>query len=60
MPSKNHFSTLYLSAPDVIELVQRKGVEACLRGIADYIRPTFCAGARSTNPHVWPATRATA
>src|SRR3989344_4496378 len=35
MPSKNHFSTLYLSAPDVIELVQRKGVEACLRGIAD-------------------------
>ena len=41
MPSKNHFSTLYLSAPDVIELVQRKGVEACLRGIADYILADF-------------------
>ena len=41
MPSKNHFSTLYLSAPDVIELVQRKGVEACLRGIADYIQSDF-------------------
>ena len=41
MPSKNHFSTLYLSAPDVIELVQRKGVEACLRGIADYIQADF-------------------
>ena len=41
MPSKNRFSTLYLSAPDVIELVQRKGVEACLRGIADYILADF-------------------
>lgn len=41
MPSKNHFSTLYLSAPDVIELVQRKGVEACLCGIADYIQSDF-------------------
>ncbi|WP_306553710.1 ornithine cyclodeaminase [Acidovorax sp.] len=41
MPSKNHFSTLYLSAPDAIELVQRKGVEACLRGIADYIQSDF-------------------
>lgn len=41
MPSKNHFSTLYLSAPDVIELVQRKGVEDCLLGIADYIQSDF-------------------
>ncbi|QLA82634.1 ornithine cyclodeaminase [Acidovorax sp. JMULE5] len=41
MPSKNHFSTLYLSAPDVVELVQRKGVEAFLRGIADYIQSDF-------------------
>ena len=41
MPSKNHLSTLYLSAPDVFELVQRKGVEACLRGIADYIQSDF-------------------
>jgi ornithine cyclodeaminase len=41
MPSKNHFSTLYLSAPDVIELVQRKGVEACLRGMADYLHADY-------------------
>ncbi|WP_298213789.1 ornithine cyclodeaminase [Acidovorax sp.] len=41
MPSKNHFSTLYLSAPDVIALVQRKGIEQCLRGIADNIEADF-------------------
>ena len=41
MPSKNHFSTLYLSAPDVIALVQRKGVEACLRGMADYLHADY-------------------
>ena len=41
MPSKNHLSTLYLSAPDVIELVQRKGVEACLRGMADYLHADY-------------------
>lgn len=41
MPSHHHFSTLYLSAPDVIDMVQRKGVEACLRGVADYIHADF-------------------
>ena len=35
------FSTLYLSAPDVIALVRRKGIEACLRGIADNIHADF-------------------
>ncbi|MBW8464970.1 ornithine cyclodeaminase [Acidovorax sp.] len=37
MAAPQHFSTLYLSAPDVIALVQRKGIEPCLRGIADCI-----------------------
>ena len=41
MATPQHFSTLYLSAPDVIALVQRKGTEACLRGIADYIHADF-------------------
>ena len=41
MATPQHFSTLYLSAPDVIALVQRKGIEACLRGIADYIQADF-------------------
>lgn len=41
MTAPQHFSTRYLSAPDVIALVQRKGVEPCLRGIADYIHADF-------------------
>ncbi|HVL46886.1 MAG TPA: ornithine cyclodeaminase, partial [Acidovorax sp.] len=41
MATPQHFSTLYLSAPDVIALVQRKGIESCLRGIADYIQADF-------------------
>jgi len=41
MASPAHFSTLYLSAPEVIALVQRKGVEACLRGIADNLHADF-------------------
>ena len=41
MATPQHFSTLYLSAPDVIALVPRKGIEACLRGIADYIQADF-------------------
>ena len=41
MASHHHSSTLYLSAPDVIALVQRKGVEACLRGMADYLQADF-------------------
>ncbi len=41
MATPQHFSTLYLSAPDVIALVQRKGIESCLRGIADYIHDDF-------------------
>ena len=41
MATPQHFSTLYLSAPDVIALVQRKGIESCLRGIADSIHADF-------------------
>ena len=41
MASKTSLSTLYLSAPDVIALVQRKGVAQCLQGIADCIAQDF-------------------
>ena len=41
MHSPQHTSTLYLSAPDVIELVRRRGVESCLRGMADYLHADF-------------------
>ena len=41
------FSTLYLSAPDVVDLVRRTGIEACLRGIADNIHADFL---RAFNP----------
>ena len=34
-------STLYLSAPATIDLVRRRGVEACLRGIAGNIQADF-------------------
>ena len=34
-------STLFLSAADVVELVQRLGVAACLRGMADNIHADF-------------------
>ena len=46
--SRRHFLTsntavspLYLSAPTVVELVQRKGLKACLTGIADFIQADF-------------------
>ena len=41
MHSPQPTSTLYLSAPDVIELVRRRGVESCLRGMADYLHADF-------------------
>ena len=34
-------STLYLSAPEAVELVRRKGLAACLSGIADCITEDF-------------------
>ena len=33
--------TLYLSAPDMVRLIQRKGLNACLRGVADRIAQDF-------------------
>ena len=40
-PHAPAFSTRYLSAPDVIELVRRLGIEHCLRGIAGNIQADF-------------------
>ncbi len=33
--------TLYLSAPDMVRLIQRKGLAACLRGVAERIAQDF-------------------
>lgn len=33
--------TLFLGADDVAEIVRRRGIEACLRGMAQYIRADF-------------------
>lgn len=40
-PRTSSFSTLYLSAQDVVDLVRRKGVAACLEGIADNLQADF-------------------
>lgn len=40
-PPSRHTDTLYLSAPAVVELVRRKGLEACLHGIASNIEADF-------------------
>ena len=36
-----HPQTLYISAPDAMELVRRLGIGPCLRGMADYVRADF-------------------
>lgn len=41
MKAAAHTSTLYLSAPDVIRLVQRKGLRACMAGVAERIERDF-------------------
>ena len=40
-PTKPDTSTHYLSAPDMVRLVQRKGLPACLMGIAERIEHDF-------------------
>ena len=37
----NTVHPLYLSAPDAVDLVRRKGLKACIAGIADNIREDF-------------------
>ena len=39
--SSNQPQTLYISAPDAIELVRRLGIGPCLRGMADYVQADF-------------------
>ena len=41
LPLGEHASTLFLSVPHAVELVRRKGLVTCLRGIADAIRADF-------------------
>lgn len=41
VPSTNVPSTVYLSAPDMVRLVQRKGLSACIAGIAGRIEQDF-------------------
>ena len=40
-PLGEHASTLFLSVPHAVELVRRKGLVTCLRGIADAVRADF-------------------
>ncbi len=41
MPANPYPSTVYISAPDMIRLVQRKGLSACIAGVADRITAEF-------------------
>ena len=41
MPSNAYPTTLYLSAPEMIRLVQRKGISACIAGVAQRIEREF-------------------
>ena len=41
MRTHKHPTTVYISAPDMIRLVQRKGLSACIAGIAERIERDF-------------------
>ena len=40
-PAKPSVATLYLSATEMVRLIQRKGLRECLSGMADYIGADF-------------------
>ena len=40
-PHHHHPATLYLSAPDMVRLVRRKGLSACIAGVAERIEREF-------------------
>ena len=46
-PLGEHASTLFLSVPHAVELVRRKDLVTCLRGIADAIRHAIPAGSHA-------------
>jgi ornithine cyclodeaminase len=41
MPPRHHPATVYLSAPDMVRLVRRKGLSACIAGVAERIEREF-------------------
>ena len=41
MPAHRYPTTVYLSAPEMIRLIQRKGISACIAGVADRIEREF-------------------
>ena len=41
MPPHHHPTTVYLSAPDMVRLVRRKGLSACIAGVAERIEREF-------------------
>ena len=41
MSANQYPTTLYLSAPEMIRLIQRKGLSACIAGVADQIEREF-------------------
>ena len=41
MPTNQYPTTVYLSAPEMVRLIQRKGISACIAGVADRIEREF-------------------
>ena len=41
MPMNQYPTTVYLSAPEMVRLIQRKGISACIAGVADRIEREF-------------------
>lgn len=41
MPAQRHPTTVHLSAPDMVRLVRRKGLSACIAGVAQRIEREF-------------------
>ena len=41
MPAKNPTTTVYIGVPDMIRIVQRKGLSACIAGVAERIERDF-------------------
>ena len=41
MSNRHYPRTLYLSAPEMIRLVRRKGVSACIAGVAERIERDY-------------------
>ena len=41
MQNSNHPTTVYIGVPDMVRIVQRKGLSACIAGVAERIERDF-------------------